>query len=47
MKQVIKRFLADETAAAKVEYGLLVACLWLAVLSTVNAMGKSAAITLR
>jgi len=40
MKELVKRFLRDETGTTSIEYGLLVACISLAVLSSVNAVGK-------
>jgi pilus assembly protein Flp/PilA len=40
MKDIFIRFLSDESGATSIEYGLLVACISLAVLSSVNAVGK-------
>jgi pilus assembly protein Flp/PilA len=40
MKNVFIRFLSDESGATSIEYSLLVACISLAVLSSVNAVGK-------
>jgi len=40
MKDLFNRFLSDESGSTSIEYGLLVACISLAVLSSVNAAGK-------
>jgi pilus assembly protein Flp/PilA len=40
MKDVFTRFLADESGATAIEYGLMVACISLAVISSVNGVGK-------
>jgi pilus assembly protein Flp/PilA len=40
MSDVFVRFLSDESGATTIEYGLLVACISLAVLSSVNAVGR-------
>jgi pilus assembly protein Flp/PilA len=40
MKDVFTRFLSDESGATATEYGLLVACISLAVISSINAVGK-------
>jgi pilus assembly protein Flp/PilA len=40
MTNLLRRFLSDESGSTSIEYGLLVACISLAVLSSVNAAGK-------
>ncbi len=47
MREILKRFWADPSGTARIEYALLVACIWLAVLSNVSAMGRQAADALR
>lgn len=39
MKNLLKRFLADESGATAIEYGLIAAGLSLAIISTVNGLG--------
>jgi len=40
MKNVLTRFLSDESVSTAIEYGLMVACISLAVISSVNGAGK-------
>jgi pilus assembly protein Flp/PilA len=49
MKSLIKRFLADESGATAVEYGLIAAGISVAIIAVVNSMGgplKSALTTI-
>ena len=39
--QTIKRFLADETAATAIEYGLIAAGISLAIISAVKGLGTT------
>jgi pilus assembly protein Flp/PilA len=39
MKQLVRRFLADETAATAIEYGLIAAGIALAIISVVKGVG--------
>ena len=39
MKNLLKKFLADESGATAIEYGLIAAGLSLAIISTVNGLG--------
>ncbi|MCK1276210.1 Flp family type IVb pilin [Bradyrhizobium sp. 61] len=39
--QTIRRFLADETAATAIEYGLIAAGIALAIITVVNNLGSS------
>ena len=39
--QTIRRFLADETAATAIEYGLIAAGIALAIIAVVNNLGSS------
>jgi len=40
MKNVLTRFLSDESGSTAIEYGLMVACISLAVISSVNGVGR-------
>ena len=40
MVQLFKNFLADETAATAIEYGLIAAGIWLAIIAVVNGIGS-------
>jgi pilus assembly protein Flp/PilA len=40
MKQMLTRFLADESGATSIEYALMAASIALAVIPGVNAVGK-------
>jgi pilus assembly protein Flp/PilA len=40
MKRVLKEFLADETGATAIEYGLIAAGISLAIISIVNGLGS-------
>ncbi|SNT09671.1 Flp/Fap pilin component [Tardiphaga sp. OK246] len=39
MKNLIKRFIADETGATAIEYGLIAAGIALAIIAVINGMG--------
>jgi pilus assembly protein Flp/PilA len=39
MKHTLRRFLADETAATAIEYGLIAAGISLAIIAIVNTLG--------
>jgi pilus assembly protein Flp/PilA len=39
MKQFLKRFLRDESAATAIEYGLIVALIAVVIIGTVSAIG--------
>lgn len=39
MKRLIKRFLADQSGATAIEYGLIAAGISLAIIAVVNGMG--------
>jgi pilus assembly protein Flp/PilA len=39
MKNLLKTFLADESGATAIEYGLIAAGISLAIISTVNGLG--------
>jgi pilus assembly protein Flp/PilA len=39
MKKLIKRFIADETGATAIEYGLIAAGIALAIIAVINGMG--------
>ena len=39
--QMLRRFLADESAATAIEYGLIAAGISLAIISVVNGLGTS------
>jgi pilus assembly protein Flp/PilA len=41
MKNLVKSFWADETAATAIEYGLIAAGISLAIIAVVNGIGKS------
>jgi len=41
MKQTFRRFLADETAATAIEYGLIAAGISLAIIAIVNGLGAN------
>jgi pilus assembly protein Flp/PilA len=41
MKNVFKEFLADETAATAIEYGLIAAGIALAIIATVKGLGTT------
>ena len=41
MKDVLKKFLADESGATAIEYGLIAAGISLAIISVVNALGTN------
>jgi pilus assembly protein Flp/PilA len=41
LKQLILRFLADETGATAIEYGLIAAGISLAIIAVVNGIGSS------
>jgi pilus assembly protein Flp/PilA len=41
MKSLIKRFLADETAATAIEYGLIAAGIAVAVITVVKTVGTN------
>jgi pilus assembly protein Flp/PilA len=41
MRQIMRRFLADETAATAIEYGLIAAGISLAIIAIVNGLGTS------
>jgi pilus assembly protein Flp/PilA len=40
MVQIFKKFLADETAATAIEYGLIAAGISLAIIAVVNGIGS-------
>ncbi|MCK1384577.1 Flp family type IVb pilin [Bradyrhizobium sp. 21] len=40
MKNTLKNFLADETGATAIEYGLIAAGIALAIITVVNGMGS-------
>ena len=40
MKTTIKKFIADETGATAIEYGLIAAGISLAIIAVVNGMGS-------
>jgi pilus assembly protein Flp/PilA len=40
MKKTLKNFLADESAATAIEYGLIAAGIALAIITVVNGMGS-------
>ncbi len=40
MHAILKKFIADETGATAIEYGLLAACLSLAIISSVKGVGS-------
>ena len=39
MKNLIKRFIADESGATAIEYGLIAAGIALAIIAVINGMG--------
>ena len=39
--KILRKFLADESAATAIEYGLIAAGISLAIISVVNGIGKS------
>lgn len=41
MKQLIKNFIADETGATAIEYGLIAAGIALAIIAVVNNLGTT------
>jgi pilus assembly protein Flp/PilA len=41
MKQLLTKFLADESAATAIEYGLIAAGISLAIISIVNGLGTN------
>jgi pilus assembly protein Flp/PilA len=41
MQNLIKKFLADETAATAIEYGLIAAGIALAIIATVKGLGST------
>ena len=41
MKDVLKNFLADESGATAIEYGLIAAGISLAIISAVNGLGTN------
>ena len=41
MKKVLKDFIADETGATAIEYGLIAAGISLAIISIVNGLGSN------
>lgn len=41
MKSLINRFLADETGATAIEYGLIAAGISLAIIAIVNGLGST------
>jgi pilus assembly protein Flp/PilA len=41
MKNIFKKFLADETAATAIEYGLIAAGIALAIIATVKGLGTT------
>ena len=41
MKQLVTNFLADESAATAIEYGLIAAGISLAIISIVNGLGTN------
>jgi pilus assembly protein Flp/PilA len=41
MKKIIRDFIADETAATAIEYGLIAAGISLAIISIVNNLGTT------
>jgi pilus assembly protein Flp/PilA len=41
MQSVFKKFLADETAATAIEYGLIAAGIALAIIATVKGLGST------
>jgi pilus assembly protein Flp/PilA len=41
MKNLIKRFIADETGATAIEYGLIAAGISLAIIAVVNGLGTT------
>ncbi len=40
MKRVIKEFIADESGATAIEYGLIAAGISLAIISVINGLGS-------
>ena len=41
MKRIIEKFLADETAATAIEYGLIAAGISIAIIVAVNGLGSN------
>ena len=41
LKNILKKFLADESAATAIEYGLIAAGIALAIITAVNSVGTS------
>jgi len=41
MKKILKEFIADESGATAIEYGLIAAGIALAIISAVNGVGTS------
>jgi len=41
MMRIVKRFLADESGATAIEYGLIAAGISLAIIAVVNGLGTS------
>jgi pilus assembly protein Flp/PilA len=41
MKNMLKRFIADESGATAIEYGLIAAGISLAIIAAVNGLGTS------
>jgi pilus assembly protein Flp/PilA len=41
MKNIVKKFLADESGATAIEYGLIAAGISLAIISVVNGLGTN------
>ena len=41
MKSVLKKFLADESGATAIEYGLIAAGIALAIIAVVNGLGSN------
>jgi len=41
MKAIIKRFVRDESGATAIEYGLIAACISVAIIAAVKALGTN------
>ena len=45
MKAIISRFVADDSGATAIEYGLMTACVSIAIIATVQSLGSKLKIT--
>jgi pilus assembly protein Flp/PilA len=41
MKNLVSRFVKDESGATAIEYGLIAACISIAIISVVNGLGTT------